>query len=714
MQSPPPASSPGSSPAADPASRRDGGSPGRGGEGESLASQLDRLAAESLAAGGTVAERVEPLPRADIGSAIGFGGSGGTGGPGFASTGPTGVPPRATAGRPGGPQTVGVPGVPVQGTLPEGPPAGPQGRASGGVPAWYPDWAERLAAAYLSGTSCVFLLHGNVRDLVELGPSANAWGTLAEFVAREIFGRWDVVLGYDVGKGIRPLAGADAERLRGMAQWLSGKLGHPTAWPREPDQALAAMDAILDRNLVDGPDERKRIALVLDHAQYLAPAGDLGSSIRSGAGRLVRLLSWATNPLLRRVNVAVVLVADSLSEVHPRLVQCPAVTVLELPLPDAPARERFAVATARAVGIPAEQQEGARRAAALSAGLSLESLRAVLTMSARLGTSPDGAEFARQKKDLIERSCRGLVEFIEPRLTLSAVAGHEEAKARLETDAAAIRRGQLEVAPMGYLICGPVGTGKSFISECYAGSVGIPCAVLRNFRSKYVGETEGNLEHALGVLRSLGPVVVVIDEADAALGNRQADGDSGTSARVFSMIARQMGDTRYRGKIVWMLLTSRPDLLPIDLKRQGRAEVHIPLFYPHDQAEIDAMFAAMARKCGVPLDPGLPGPVDTELGLSGADIEGIVLAARRAGLEEAAARDEPAPATISAVLLRRAIEDFLPSAQGLEKEMQEIAAVLECTDRRFLPTRWRERVARQGGRAVLQERLAAIRDVIGS
>jgi hypothetical protein len=109
------------------------------------------------------------------------------------------------------------------------------------------------------------------------------------------------------------------------------------------------------------------------------------------------------------------------------------------------------------------------------------------------------------------------------------------------------------------------------------------------------------------------------------------------------MIARQMGDTRYRGKIVWMLLTSRPDMLPIDLKRQGRAEVHIPLFYPHDQAEMDAMFTAMARKCGVKLAPGLPGPVDLELGLSGADIESVVLAARRKGLERAADAGNPPP-----------------------------------------------------------------------
>ena len=584
------------------------------------------------------------------------------------------------------------------------------------LPEWCPAWAERLGDAYLAGRSCLFLLHGNVRDLVPLGPPgpAEAWGTVPDFLARELFGRWDIVLAYDVGKGLRPLAGNDGNRLRTMVQWLTERLGPAVNWPRDPDAAIAALDGLLERNLIDPPEQRKRIAVVVDYAQYLAPASDAASSARAGAGRLVRLLAWATNPLLRRVNVAVVLVTDVLAEMHARLVTNPAVTTIDVPLPEAAERERFAITTARAAGVPDDQLDAVKRTAALAGGLSLESLRAVITMAAREGTPPDGPEFARTKKDLIERSCQGLVEFVQPRLSLDAVAGHAAAKDRLESDAKAIKRGQLESAPMGYLICGPVGTGKSFIAECYAGSVGIPCAVLKNFRSKYVGETEGNLEHALDVLRSLGPVVVIIDEADAALGNRDQGGDSGTSARVFSMIARQMGDTRYRGKIVWMLLTSRPDLLPIDLKRQGRAEVHIPLFYPHDQADMDAMFTAMARKAKAMLAPGLPGPIDLSLGLSGADIESIVLAAKRKGLDRAADAGQSPPDSISADDLRAAIDDFLPSAQGLEKEMQEIAAVLECTEKRFLPEHWRDEVGKPGGRARLQERLSAIREIIGS
>jgi SpoVK/Ycf46/Vps4 family AAA+-type ATPase len=306
---------------------------------------------------------------------------------------------------------------------------------------------------------------------------------------------------------------------------------------------------------------------------------------------------------------------------------------------------------------------------------------------------------------MIERQCEGLLEFVEPKHTLDLLVGHEAAKQRLRQDADLLLRGRLEAAPMGYLITGAVGTGKTFMAECYAGSIGIPCVKMRNFRSKYVGETEGNLEHLLTVLRSLGPVVVIIDEADAALGSRTADGDSGTSSRVFSMIASQMGDTRYRGRIVWMLLTCRPDLLPIDLKRQGRAEVHIPLFYPHGDGEVTAMLASMAKKNKVNLAPDAVPAGVAERRLSGADLESVLLAARRLAL--AGERDQVTRQDVTDTLA-----DFIPSVQGLEKEMQELAAVLECSQLAFLPAEWRARVHQPDGRTRLQERLVAIRQLI--
>ena len=296
------------------------------------------------------------------------------------------------------------------------------------------------------------------------------------------------------------------------------------------------------------------------------------------------MINWATSPHVKRLNMAFVLVDEKRADLSERLTSNPHVASIEVPLPAEPERVRFVNTTVDAATLARFSDYDAAQLASLTAGISLTDLNVIVQSAREGGRRLDSKVFRELKKLLIERQCHGLLEFIEPKWSLDTVVGHEAAKARLREDAALLKRGSLDSLPMGYLICGPVGTGKSFLAQCVSGEMGAPCVMLKNFRSKYVGETEGNLERVLSVLRAMGPVVVVIDEADAALGGRDQDGDSGTSSRVFGMIASQMGDTKYRGRIIWMLLTARPDLLPIDLKRQGRAEVHIPLFYPTDES----------------------------------------------------------------------------------------------------------------------------------
>jgi AAA+ superfamily predicted ATPase len=578
-------------------------------------------------------------------------------------------------------------------------------------PARDPPWVQQLRELYDSGTTCLFVLHGNVHDLIRLpGAVRDDYGSLPEFLAR-LFLSWDLVLHYDMARGLRTLPGDGdgvEKRNRDMVEYLVYLGGKPPPdWPRDPENLLAILDRAIERRLMEQePSRRKKVVVILDYAQYLVPAGDLGSLARGQGTNLVRLLNWAQNPYIKRANIAFCLIADRLNEVNDRLVQSAHVAAIELPLPDQAERERFARCAAGGTDDLARLTEFTPpQLAQVSNGLTLLNLQVLLAQGKRPGQRVDGGRFRLLKKDMIERQCRGLLEFVEPKHTLDLVVGQQAAKDRLRQDAALLSKGMLDAAPMGYLLCGPVGTGKTFLAECYAGSVGVPCVTLRNFRSKYVGETEGNLEQVLTVLRSLGPVVVIIDEADAALGSREADGDAGTSSRVFSMIAAQMGDTRYRGRVVWMLLTSRPDLLPIDLKRQGRAEVHIPLFYPQDEAEVREMFRVMAKKNKVPFPEDAVPAVKAERHLSGSDIESIVITARRRALSAGRPAVEKAD-------VDEAFANFIPSAQGLEKEMQELAAVLECTDLQFLPSDWRGRVAEGDGRTKLQERLASLRRVI--
>jgi len=454
------------------------------------------------------------------------------------------------------------------------------------------------------------------------------------------------------------------------------------------------------------PDKQISIGLIFDHAQFLLPSAELSQMAGAQGSRLVQLLSWAQNPYIKRRNIAVCLLCDHLSEFNERLVGSAHVASLEVPMPDVKTREEYVAWFDGRDGKLGDLTDFTPpQLAELTSGLNLVNLERLLSRAGQSGKKLDGNTLKKLKKDLIERQARGLVEFVEPSHSLRDFVGNDSVTRRLTDDSALLLKGRLDAAPMGYLICGSVGTGKTYLAECFAGSVGIPCVKLRNFRSKYVGETEGNLEQVLTILRAMGPVVVVVDEADAALGNREAQGDSGTSGRVFSMIASQMGDTRFRGKLLWMLLTSRPDLLPIDLKRQGRAEVHLPLFAPRNEDEIKTMIRVMVRKNKAKIaDDALPDQLAGR-GLSGADIESIVLLAKRRALiegRESLSRDD----------LEFALGDFIPSAQGLEKEKQELAAVLECTSLAFLSDGWRARISLPDGRAKLQERMAEIRHLI--
>jgi AAA+ superfamily predicted ATPase len=573
------------------------------------------------------------------------------------------------------------------------------------LPAWFPAWASQLADLFFSGTTAAFVLHGNTYDLFRIDGEEPRYGVLAEFLAEQVFGRWSLVLHYDLGRGLRAFAGRDEKRLKGMVTLANRKVGDLSALPKDPSATFAILDRFVRGNIMAAEDDRLSVAVIMDQASYVFPSGEPGRLNMQASSQLVTMLNWGMSPHVKRMNMAFVLIDEKQSDLSDRLTGNPHVATIEVPLPDRSARETFINALTREIPVKTFSDFETSELAALTAGISLTDLNVLVQSARESGKRLDAAAFRALKKRLLERQCHGLLEFIEPKWNLDTVVGHDAAKGRLREDAALLKRGALDSMPMGYLLCGPVGTGKSFLAQCVSGEIGVPCVMLKNFRSKYVGETEGNLERVLAVLRAMGPVVVVVDEADAALGSREQEGDSGTSSRVFAMIAAQMGDSRYRGQIIWMLLTARPDLLPIDLKRQGRAEVHIPLFYPTDEAEIRQMFVILAKKLGsrIALEdlPAIP-----QRGhLSGADIEGMAGRALRASILAGADH-------ITKEALAMVVAEFMPSTQGLERELQETAAILECTDRQFLPPAIMQKIDVAGGRAALQERLTALKQLV--
>lgn len=207
-----------------------------------------------------------------------------------------------------------------------------------------------------------------------------------------------------------------------------------------------------------------------------------------------------------------------------------------------------------------------------------------------------------------------------------------------------------------------------------------------DFRSKWVGDTEKQQSRILMTVTALGPVIVVIDEADAVFGNRSnSSGDSGVSSRVFAGFAAHIGDSSLRGRELWIAMTSRPDMMAIDMKRQGRFGLCIPLFPSQNVDEVMDLFDVVAKTNKVVLTDEIKGFITTTLGdknLTGSDVEAIILRAKERAV--LASRDD----NITAEDFKIAVETFIDSLDPLLLKLQMLSAVLACSDKRYLPEKY--------------------------
>jgi len=550
-----------------------------------------------------------------------------------------------------------------------------------------PSWAQEMRDLFRSGSCAQFLLHGNVFDAL---PFDGRMLSVKAFLDEVMFSGYDVILHYDRSRGVRAVKGGED-----WSEWVRGALGDDLkaqSYLREPGAALEMIDRYLLRSLNlhalgDPARAARKIAVVVDFAEFVVPRGDAVALGGAFSANVVKVLGWANDPGILQANIVTVLLTEGLADLNPLVVENPHAVSLRIPLPGEPEMLEYlnALSVVRLPELAEKSDVPIAQLASRLSGLSRVGAERVLTLAIRNGQRITGQWLTRMKKEAIERECQGLLEFIESDFTLDHVAGLDAVRGWLREDAELMRRGKLHALPMGYLIAGRIGTGKTFIVTCWAGELGIPCVVFKNFRDRWVGATESNLEKIFAVLRALGQVVVFVDEADQAAGKREGgDGDSGLSGRVYSMLAKEMSDTRNRGRIIWVFATSRPDLLEVDLKRQGRLDVHIPLFPPETAAERRALLLAVARKIKVPISeadlPDLPDSIT----LGGNEIEGVFVR----GLRVWELSDEPRRPLKD--ILTDVFRDVRPSAHTRKLEFMDLVAVKECTDVRFLPERYRD------------------------
>lgn len=548
----------------------------------------------------------------------------------------------------------------------------------------YPKWSQEFARKYLSRTINQFIIHGNVHDLVPLKTDEGTkFNRLKSFLSDEFFGARDFVIFYDRASGIYF---RDKESQADFNQALAGRdslVGTDFAnkMPKDPVRVMSLLEQYFRLRL----DQKKSIGLIIDYAETIVPMSDAASIGNEDRTSMVYLSRWAHDPMFLASDFTTVLITENLADLNKTLVQNPYTSDIKINIPGDKERLDFIKYEAEKDEWKSISNVKPEIVAQQTAGLNFVNIRSVISHARENKEKITFEGLSDSKKELIEAEAYGLLEFVETPYSLDNVAGHTHVKKHLRQAVQALKAGRQDVMPMGYLVCGPVGTGKTFLVTCFASEVGIPMVKLKNFRSQWQGVTEGNLEKILSLLKAMAPVAVMIDEADAYLGDRDASGDSGVSSRVFSQIATFMSDTANRGRIVWFLMTARPDLMPVDLKRQGRAEEHLALFPPHTKEERVELFEAMARKTGLKMtEKYIPKVIEKgDKTFSGADMEAALTRAKFRAAAEGHVK-------VSPETLDLALEDFLPPTYPEEIELQTLSAVIECTSKELLPERYRD------------------------
>jgi SpoVK/Ycf46/Vps4 family AAA+-type ATPase len=608
-----------------------------------------------------------------------------------------------------------------------------------------PVWAEDLRRRYLRGEASMFVLHGNVYDVVLYDRRMMA---LTEFLTDELLkDSKETIAVYNVATGTR--------------------------FTKHASNATAVEDLLLatDKARIFAAFERLLIgstktAVIMEYAEAIAPSGDPNFQGESDRAAIVTLHRWSALPEIERGDNVVLLISENLTELAPKLISNPKVAVVEVPMPDHATRREAAM-----LSDPHLTEKDGERYAGITAGLKAIQIASILTpqssaeedlvdresfIAGLLGGGPDASGrahklaaltsnmnrdeikelvapaapapapdasapspierarketdrlIAKRKREIIERECFGLVEFVEPAHGFDVVGGMDEIKKDLLVIAESIREGRTSRVPMGILFTGPMGTGKTFVAEAFAKECGLTTIKLKNFRSKWVGATEGNLEKILNVIRAIGQVVVIIDEGDRAFGNTDGEGDGGTSSRVIARIKEFMSDTSNRGRILFLVMTNRPDKLDVDLKRAGRLDRKIPFLYVQTPEEVELVARALLKKNKIKTDVDLAtireGFSTKLVGYSNADIEAVLLLAN-----EDAARESGGDAPVLATHFQRAAIDYFPSRDVELLEYMELLAIFESSSRRLLPAKYASLTPEE-----LDTRLRLLRTIVGN
>ncbi len=527
-------------------------------------------------------------------------------------------------------------------------------------------WYDKFLNTYKAGISHEFVLYFNIRDVVD------NYRLIDRFLYEEFIKQRDfsIVAFYNVSKGLTFLEPGMEKEFNKITSNVT--VGHLRAMP---SKLFPYIDMAL---------KNTKTVLFIDHTEKIIPSGDIASMSLEERMALIWLCEWSNDAKVSSVGSTIIMLANNAAEINAEAFKSS--YRIEPILVELPGEEERKGYIQHLVGDGNIKMDiTVDEFAKLSSGLSKKAIKDIKLKAEAENTSVSFDFIKDKKHSVLKKEYGDVLEFIYPEISFEDIGGMDRAKNYLLRNIVEpIRKGDLRRVPMGILLCGPSGTGKTLLVNALAKSSGFNCVKIDMSRilGQYVGESEKNFKRCLLGAQSQQPVIVFVDEIDTAF-RRGDGGDSGVSRNIFSEFLQFTSNTNNRGKVIFIAATNRPDLLDAALKRAGRFDKKIPILIPEtcERAEI---FKIMIKKYGFETDiEDFSAFAEETENYTGAEIETVVRKAY-----EIANEDDVEGTLLSENILREAIKRCRPSTQQVE--FMTMLAIKECDDKDLLPDKYKE------------------------
>jgi len=402
---------------------------------------------------------------------------------------------------------------------------------------------------------------------------------------------------------------------------------------RDPQEAMA----LLERFFRQGMGNLK-VGLLIDGIEKLAPNRRIIQVPDQKIIDLETLQRWASDLQMKFRGHIVLLLTENPANVAPELLLSDGFATFPVEIPMPTYQERLAYVRHLLYIPETEDEQGkykldlpegmlSEEFADMTYGLNLMDIQNLWITSKARKTPVSYTMVVQQNRESIRKRSYGLLELIFGEHGIDTVGGLSDVITYMANVIQAMKNWDTKSVPMGILLVGPPGTGKTNLIYALARDMGIHFVRLRClFKSDPITRGDWDFYRVLDVIRSLIPVVVFIDEIDKFVPAGVDEHERKLTSQFMDDLFRFMNDRSLRGKVLWVTASNRPDLIRPEFRKRGRSDDVIPFLLPDIAAREDILRKIISRNA-IPYDvninfPAIAARTDR---CTGADLEVIVM-----------------------------------------------------------------------------------------